>query len=373
VRLAAIIALAVLSASSGAAEPSAAQREFEAATAREAAGDFAGAADALLALARARPDDPFAADAIFEAAVIAEEHLSDPARALALYREVLERYPQSRLGRRARGRVEFLASSLRTGEAPLREYQEILNGFARRPPAESIARMEKLVAAHPEFALADRAIYWLGSTLAGEHRDDEAEARFREVERRFPESAWAPRAKKARGDLAIRRGHPLEARRIFAELAASASDPLTRAAAAEGLKNARTALRRTIELGLAIAFLAAFAGYHLLALRRRRWWRVPGELYYYGPVAALFSLAAATENRSVGWATFGIAAGGGAVVWLSSALSAARLAEGPMPVGERVLRIVAASLAVTAVMLLAVQVTGLTDLVVETLRSGPER
>jgi len=355
------------------AEPSPAQREFEAATAREAAGDFAGAADALEKLAAANPSDPFAPDALFEAAVIAEEHLSDPARALELYRQVVERYPQSRLERRARVRVEFLSSSLRTGEAPLREYQEILNGFSKRPPAESIARMEKLIAEHPDFALADRALYWLGATLAAERRDGEAEARFREAERRFPSSEWAGRAKKARGDLALKGGHPLEAQRIFAELHASAGDPLTRAAAQEGLTGARTAVRRLVEMALALALLAAYLGYHVVALARRKWRRVPGEALYYAPVAALFVLAAATENRAIGWATFGIAAGGGAIVWLSSALSAARFAEGPMRPTERTLRIAASALAVCAVVLIAVQATGLTDLVIETLRWGPER
>jgi TolA-binding protein len=352
-----------------------AQREFEAATAKEAAGDFAGAADALEALARAHPDDPFTADALFEAAVVSEEHLSDPARALRLYRQVVERFPRSRLERRARARVEFLESSLRTGEAPLREYQEILNGFAKRPPAESIARMEKLLAAHPDFALADRALYWLGQTLAGERRYADADARLREVEQRFPSSEWARRAAKARGDLMLARGKPFEARRIFAELRAraAANDPLTRAAADEGIANARTAIRRAVEFVLAVVYLAGYALYHLLALARRKRWRVPTELVYYLPIAALFVAAAATEARSIGLATFGIAAGGGVIVWLSSALAAARLDERPMRAGERALRVAGAALAVLAVMVVAVQTTGLTDLVVETLRSGPER
>jgi hypothetical protein len=44
-----------------------------------------------------------------------------------------------------------------------------------------------------------------------------------------------------------------------------------------------------------------------------------------------------------------------------------------MRVRERALRVAGAALAVLAVMVVAVQTTGLTDLVVETLRSGPER
>src|ERR1700761_3652575 len=96
-------------------------REFAAATSMEARGDYAGAATALEQLGHARPDDSFAADALFEAAVVAEERLSDPVRAHRLYEEVAAKYPTSRLSRRARTRADFLGQSLATGEAPLRE------------------------------------------------------------------------------------------------------------------------------------------------------------------------------------------------------------------------------------------------------------
>ena len=81
------------------APPSPSQQRFEAATALEARGQFAAAATALEELARAAPSDPFAADALYEAAVVAEERLSDPAHARALYDEVATRYPANRLSR----------------------------------------------------------------------------------------------------------------------------------------------------------------------------------------------------------------------------------------------------------------------------------
>jgi len=64
-----------------------------------------------------------------------------------------------------------------------------------------------------------------GQRLAEERRWDEAMTRFAELERRFPSSEWALRAKKARADILLGRGHPFRARAIYRELAAAA-DPV---------------------------------------------------------------------------------------------------------------------------------------------------
>jgi hypothetical protein len=100
---------------------------------------------------------------------------------------------------------------------------------------------------------------------------------------------------------------------------------------------------------------------------------MPIELTYYLPVAALFVAAALTENRAIGIATSAIAVGGAVVVWLTSLGWAARLDRGPMSRLARAARVVAVSVAVVALMFLAVQATGLTDVVLETIRTGPER
>ena len=349
------------------------QTEFEAATTLESKGDYAGAANALEALARARPDDAFADDALFEAAVVCEERLNDPARAARLYEQVATRYASSRLARRARTRADFLSSSLKSGEAPLREYQDLMNGFSKRPPAESIARMAQLVDGHPDFALSDRALYWLGATLVEQRRPDEGLARFLEVERRFPDSEWSSRAKKARGDLALRRHQYSEARAIYQELARK-PDLISRAASKEGLANVGTSEGRGLALVLSLAYLALFLGAHLWALRRiTPRLRMPVELLFYLPVAALFTLAGLTENSSIALATAGIAVGGALVVWTSGVVTDARLAESPLPLRARLGRICATGAAVLCVAYVAIQATGLTDLVFETIRNGPDR
>ncbi|MDB4967144.1 MAG: hypothetical protein JWN44_2833 [Myxococcales bacterium] len=353
--------------------PTVAQQRFEAATALEAKGQFAAAADALVKLGHGSPDDSFAADALYEAAVVAEERLADPTRARTLYEEVATKYPSNRLSRRARTRADFLARSLTTGEEPLREYQDILAKASTRPRDESRQRMVDLLQRHPEFALADRALFWLGQRLAEERHWDEAQARFSELERRFPTSEWALRGKKSRGDVLLARWHPKAARALYRELIES-SDPLARSAGTEGMADSVSWIVRAILVVVSLIYLAAFAFAQLRSVTpRARFRRVPLELWYYGPVAALFVAAAVTENRAVGWATTLIALGGAALVWMTSLSSASRLARGPIPIKARLGRAAAIFFAIGALGFLAVQATGLTDIVVETFRAGPER
>jgi outer membrane protein assembly factor BamD (BamD/ComL family) len=364
-------ALAIVLLLGGVAYADSAQQRFEAATALEAHGRFADARAALEELARDAPDGPFAADALYEAAVVSEERLSDPAHARALYAEVAAKYPSSRLARRAQTRADFLARSLSTGEAPLREYDAILASVAQAGPVAARTRMEALVQKWPDFALADRALFWIGQRLAEERRWSDALARFAEVERRFPSSEWALRAKKARADILLTRGHPFAARALDRELLAS-SDPVARSAGREGLADSVSWIARACFVFVCIAYLVAFVFFHLRWARRQRR-RVPLELLYYLPVAAVFVAAALTENRLIGLATVGIAVGGALLVWLTSLAFAARLEAGPMSLRARAGRAASIFFAVVALTFLAVQATGLTDIVIETFRSGPER
>jgi TolA-binding protein len=347
------------------------QARFDAATQLEARGQFRDAADALEKLGHDAPADSFAADALYEAAVVREERLADPARAATLYEEVATRYPQSRLARRARTRADFLRASLTTGEAPLREYESIMNGVGERDKRPSIARMEQLLAEHPDFALADRALFWLANSYAQRRDDKHALALYERLESQFPTSEWAERARKAHGDLLLAHGHPFAARALYRQLAES-PDPLARSAAREGLADARSYLARAIVSIVAALFLLGFVGLNLRAARKTL--RIPPfEAFYYIPVAGVFVVAAATENRMIGWATSAIAVGGALIVWLSASASSARLARGPMSMRERLWRAALCALAVLALTWLAIALTGLADIVVETFRTGPER
>ncbi len=233
--------------------------------------------------------------------------------------------------------------------------------------------MNALLAQHPDFALADRALYWLGSRLAESGQDAAAAARFVELERRFPSSEWARRGEKSRADLLLAHGHFFAARALYHALVA-ADDPLARASGEEGLAESITWLWRLLACVVGALYLAGFALWNLRAAGPpQRWRRLPTELVYYLPVAAIFVAAALTENRLIGWATVGIAVGGALLTWVTSLGAAARLERGPMSLGARAGRALSVLIAALVVTFLAVQATGLTDLVIETFRSGPDR
>jgi hypothetical protein len=256
--------------------------------------------------------------------------------------------------------------------APLAEYQQILAGFPTRPSAESARRMEALVAAYPDFALADRALLWLADLAAREGRADEAERRYREVEQRFPDGeAWA-RARAGRADLALARHRPLRARALYRALVDGAHrvPPEVAARARAGLEACAAALRGLAAFAIALAYLAALDAARVPAARPLER-RLPFELRFYLPIAALFVAGAVSAGRAIAWATLLIAVGG-ALVLGATALAASR-APAPLPTRKRLLMAATTALAVGAVVYVAVFATGLGDVLVETVRSGPER
>lgn len=348
------------------------QARFEAALALLRAGQERAAARALEDLARERPDDDVAPEALFEAAQIHDEQLGEPARARELYGELLRRYPQSRLYRRAQGREAELAAGLRTGAAPYTELQDILRRF-REP--DTAARLQRLLAAHPGFSMGDRARYLLGSALLDAGRPAEAEAALRDLLARHPGGEWAPRALQLLGQLALGRGDFREARARYAALGGYGG-PLWSAASAQGLElTARAERRAWLGRGAAL-YLALYL--LALALRgRRRLWPPPLEVLYLLPVGAFLVLAAALGGGGpLLQAILRITLGGAALTWLGGA--AARVgAESPDPRRALPLRaLLGAALRLLGALSLGYLVVyhgGLAEVVLETLRQGPER
>jgi hypothetical protein len=261
----------------------------------------------------------------------------------------------------------------------LAEYQRILNGFAGRKPGESARMMERLLEAHPDFALAPEAMLWLANLDAREGRLDEAERRYLEVERRFPSSEPWANARKGRGDLALRRGHPLAARALYRSILDAGTGAASADAARMGLKRATTALRRMFIFWICLAWLTAFLGALLVTARPLRIPRpVPVEILFYLPIAVLFVICGATENRSIAIATAVMAAGGAVLLAVSSLATVRRMARGPIGVRERLLRVAALALSAVALAYVALYLgsdynTDMFDLVMETIHTGPER
>ena len=329
--------------------------------------DDAAAVVALLRLVREQPAADLAPDALMLAAEVEEERLRRPARALDHYEELLARYPSSRQSIRAAHRRDFLRRGLGAGEAPLAEYQAILRDFAHRPD-EALRRMARLVDDHPSFPERSEAGLWLGHRALGRGDVATAERWFTTVEGWGGERRTLIAARRGRAAAAHRGGRLREAERRYRDLAAeaSASDG---EGAREGLRTARLAVARYVAAWIAVACLLLLLGAGLWRARRALF-PLPAEVRYYLPVALLLTVAAATEDRAITGAVAAIAVGGALITWSTAAGSRRAPARSAAAIVRRAMVPV---VAVLALVYAAVYFHGLSDLVLETLRHGPER
>jgi TolA-binding protein len=360
---------------------------YYAATALEEKGDHAGAVAAFLTLADADPDDPFADDALIEAARLCEEKLADPARAADLYERLVRDYPQSRLAVRARRRAEALRAGMGAGgahAAALAAWNDILSGYSERPRAESIARAERLLAEHPGFPLAGKVTLWIGEQHAEAGALDAALARFAEVEQRWPGAAEARLARRERGDVLVRQGRFDEAEAVYRSLReAAGGDPMVEITIKEAMSDLAAARRWARLRVVAWALIAAFVlGAGALTWRAagsggaaaRVLARPPVEVWYLLPVAALLAGAGLSEHPSIGGALSWMCAAALGTAWLSGAsLEAARRRAGRVGLARALGVGGGAVLAMAAVTFLAIWHYGLVDLVVHTARWGADR
>ena len=345
--------------------------EFYRGTNLERDGKDAEAAEVFRQIVATAPGDPFADDALFELARLEEERLGDPAEAARDYQRLARDYPQSRLATRAQRRAEALAKELGAGGPAnadaAAEWGRIFYGFAGRPRAETIQRVEEFLARHPDFPDLGHATYWLATLLGAEGRVADALVRLRDVETRFATTDWAARARRTEGDLLLGAGDLDGAEAAFR--AVDATEGLRRVAALRW--RSRAAVLCWIVIGLAGAGA-------LVAIRRasgsfRPLLRAPAELLYLLPVAGIFAAAAMTENVVLGHAVEIICAGGLAAAWLSGAALDAARARGRLSFARAALHAVVAAAAVLSVAYIAVTRERLVDQLVETVRFGADR
>jgi tetratricopeptide (TPR) repeat protein len=176
------------------------------------------------------PDDAFADDALIEQARIAEEVFEQPVRALELYRALVEKYPDSRLVRRAKKRIEFLGGHLDAGEEVLKEYLNIQRESVNAPAAQTVKRMSRLLDQHKNFSLRPDGLHWLGSLMAREGMRDQARARLEEAIREYPEHQVAGLALGLLGNMALEDGDLAGAEAVYLRLAESSSEKWRRSA-----------------------------------------------------------------------------------------------------------------------------------------------
>jgi tetratricopeptide (TPR) repeat protein len=356
----------------------ASQERFDRATELMHAGDNGAAAEALVVIADDTPDDPLADDALFEAARLFEERLGDPARALALYERLLDRYGDSRSALAAGRRAEALRRDIGDdggGAEAVAAFNEIRHRYPERSPAESIAMMEQLLADHPDWPGAVRGVMWLARVHQREGDLARAAARYGEVAERWPDSPETFEALRGAGDVAIARGRLDDAEAYFTALQ-TGGDPTLERAKHEAFVVLRKERRRARWYWMSFVAIAAALVVLIGSLRHAAGsWRAAGaalrspptEAIYFAPVAIVMIIAAATGHQSIAPATAIVLAGGLAVTWLSGA-GLARARE-PWRVAAHAL---SAAAAVVAIVYIALHRTRLIDLIAETIRFGPE-
>jgi tetratricopeptide (TPR) repeat protein len=422
VAIAVAIALALLTAGpSAAGAPDAGpgaspEALFDRAARAMSEGDHAAAAADFVHLAETHPAHPLAAEALFSAARLYEERLAQPGRALALYRTLIEGHPDSRTAlaasRRA-GDIERQLDPGGTGDVALARFTEILQGFSGRaqagpeagpetgravgpeagpeaendPEAEmaSIAAVEALLAEHPTWPGTPRALLWLAEIHRRAGRDHDALARYLQAARDWPTSDEAVHAWRGAGDMAARLGRFDEAERHYRSI--PVSEPAAQRSRDDALAGlTRSRLRARVYLACFAIIAAVLLGL-LASLRQatgsaraalRALTRVPTEVLFMLPIAALLTAGSFTGHESIGPAVTLVCAGGLVLAWLSGAgLDAARAPDSAAEL-RRLRRLrplahaAAVALAVLALCYIALHRGHLVDMILETVRFGPD-
>jgi hypothetical protein len=335
---------------------------------------------AVAAIARlpARLSDP---DVLFSAARACEDKLLDPGRAVALYERILADHPTARVATAAARRVAVLRALVGphgASAAYAAELAQLIARADRQPAADVRRRAEHLAAA--AWPGAPAAALWLADWLRRSGQLADAQAHYAAVATRWPEAPEAHAALRGGAGCALEVHAWSLAEALANRLpAVTAADRIAR----DDLLTAATRGRRhdrwygAAWLAIAGAFAALLGSLAEAVLRgpagsRWRALRPPMEVVFLGPVAGVLLGVAVTAHRAIAPAVATIGGGGLALAWLSGAALEQLRARGRARRLRSVAHVIACLAGVTGLAYVALTHGGLLDLLVETVRFGPE-
>lgn len=339
------------------------------------AGKLEAAATAFTTAADRSPDATWAADALFTAASLYEDQLAEPSKAEALYRRIIDNYPNARVSRAAELRGANLSALLgSSGDAKaLAAWKALLRDY---PVLDSpITTARDILAAHPSWSGRYQVRLWLGAQLRqlGRFRAAGAEFELAIEHARTDEERFAAQRRRIEIDVLLGRLDAAESR--LASLDAGGHPGRQRVVADARRSIDRKRLRRRLYWAswlVMIASLLALVGSlgHAAGWRRlpAALWPIPGEAVYVLPVLGLLVAMSMTGHSDLAPAVAIIAAMGVALTWLSGAGLRAK-APSRMRVAVHVLCAVLGGLAAVYV---AIHVGDLIDQIIETVRFGPD-
>lgn len=343
-----------------------------------AAGDRAAVEQAVAAIERAPAALPDLDYALFRAGQACEDALADPARALALYERLVREFPAAGIAIAASRRAELLRGQIGGGGEHAVEAAQLAQLVAsadRLAPAEIDRRARALAdAAWPG---APDAALWHAEWLRRSKRFAEAAARFDDLIARWPAAPQARDALRGAAGTALDASAWDRAAALARRLPADA--PADRVMREELLDAAaRGRLRAhwyTIAWFVAAAMLAALAASFAHALYRApapRRVRIPGELLFLAPIVAVLVGVALTAHETIAPAVTIVSLGGLLCAGLSGAALEQLRAHGRPLRLRAALHVAASFLTVCALLYIVLMRDNLLDLVIETVRFGPE-
>jgi hypothetical protein len=383
------VGLAVAIAAAAIAAPLAAQPEPEPEppdppTAFELAAEAArgcepGAVAALIAALPQASSADEASNALFTTARKCEMVASDPVTALALYQRIMRDYPDARAAVGAGFKINELSGLVGpTGEGAdaARRFAALKARASKAVDDAALAEADAL--ARTAWPGAGEVALWRAERLRDLGRHGPAAAAFEDVIARFPGTPLARRAAVGAAAVAIAANRFDDARERIAALPVDEpSDQAVRDELAERLETRQLRIAWYVR-----AWIVLIAGFVLLvgslahatrSLRGAlRALRPPPEVVYALPVIAILIATAMTTFVQIIPPVVMISIGGLVLAWLSGAgLVAARRAGRPMR-ARAIAHAAITALSVAALVYIAVTRGDLLDLIVETVRFGPE-
>ena len=333
------------------------------------------ALDAAVTAIEKAPADP---DALFAAGRACEDRLVDPARALAIYERIVRELPSSRVASAAEHRAAQLRPRVGERGEHAREAAELARLIAeagRGAVDDIIARGDALAAI--DWPGAPDAALWLADWLRGAGRFDDARARYATVIAKWPQTPQAQAALRGEAGAAIDAHDWTTAETLVGQISTVApEDRVLRDELAGQIRQGRSRDRGYIVAWIAVGLVIAGLFASLIEASRRAGKRPslvpPIEIIFLAPVAAVIVGVSFTANRVIAPAVATISIGGLICAWLSgAALDLVRASD--RPIRARALAHVAGCVvAVAALVYISLMRDGLLDLLIETVRVGPE-
>ena len=137
------------------------------------------------------PDDPMVDDALFQIGSTSERYLGDFDAAKEAYTRLIEQFPNEKTALRAQARLTRLEEGRKSGDEPLRIFNEILNKYSIIGSEEALLRTKELYRLYPNFSERDHVIFWIAEEEFRQRNYKNAVDYYQTLLREYPDSKWS--------------------------------------------------------------------------------------------------------------------------------------------------------------------------------------